>query len=287
MYVIWGSTYLAIRWAVETLPPFGMAGVRFVAAGAVLYAWQRARGAAAPTRREWRGAAVVGCLLLLGGNGGVVWAERTVPSGLAALVIATVPLWMVGLEWALLGTGRPGGRMVAGIAVGLLGIGILLDPFRPSAGGGIDPWGAAALVGATLAWATGSILSRRLVVPAAPLTSTAAQMLAGGAALLGLGAVTGEVGTFDAVAVTTRSVLAVGYLAVFGSLVGFSAYVWLLQHARPAVVATYAYVNPVVAVALGCALNAEPFTPRMAVAAGLIIGAVVLITTSRARPPAR
>ncbi len=284
VYVIWGSTYLAILFAVETLPPFLMAGVRFLIAGALMYAWVRLAGrAGAPRGVEWRGAAVVGAFLLLGGNGGVVWAEQRVSSGLAALLVATVPLWMVLLEWAG-GGKRPTGRVIAGIAIGFAGLGILIGPAEILGGTAADSVGALVLVFAAFSWAVGSVAARRVSLPASPLLGTGMEMLAGGALLLLLGSVTGEWGRLDLAAASPRSLWAVGYLIVFGSLVGFTAYIWLLRHVEIAKVATYAYVNPVVAVLLGWALAGEELSPRIAVSALVIIAGVAFITSGRARP---
>jgi drug/metabolite transporter (DMT)-like permease len=278
VYVIWGSTYLAIRFALESLPPFLMAGVRFVVAGAVLYAWtRRARGVAPPTRTEWWGTAVVGGLLLLGGNGAVVWAEQFIPSGLAALLVATVPLWMVVLDWAG-GGERPGPGVVLGLTVGLAGVGLLVDTPGVEINDTMELLGAGAVVLGALSWAVGSLHSRRASLPASPRLATAMQMLTGGGLLLVAGVLAGEPARFDPGAVTFRSAAALLYLVVAGSLVAFSAYIWLLRHASPARVSTYAYVNPVVALFLGWALAGEPLTPRTLLAAAVILGSVALIT---------
>ena len=285
VYVVWGSTYLAIRIAIDSLPPFLMAGVRFVVAGGLLYAWARLRGAARPTRAHWATAAVVGALLLLGGNGGVVWAEQRVPSGVASLLVATVPLWIVLLEWLRGGT-RPGRGTIAGVVLGLVGLAILVEPGSLVAGGSIDTTGALVLVAASLSWAVGSLYSRRHASAETPLLGSAMQMLAGGAWLLALSLLSGDAMRFDAAAVTAPSVLALVYLIAFGSLVGFTAYIWLLGVSAPSRVATYAYVNPVVAVFLGWLVLAEPVTPRVLVAAAVIVAAVALITTATSPRPA-
>lgn len=282
IYLIWGSTYLAIRFAIETLPPFFMAGTRFVIAGAVLYGFARLRGASPPARFHWGTAAVVGGLLLLGGNGGVSWAEQLVPSGLAALLIATVPLWMVVLDWVWHGGVRPGGRVAVGLLSGFAGVALLVSPGELAGGSHVDPVGAAVLMLAALSWAAGSLYSRRARLPDSPLLGTAMEMFAGGVLLLMAGLVTGEWARLEIDEVSLRSVLSVGYLIVFGSLIGFTAYIWLLKVTTPARVSTYAYVNPVVAVFLGWALASEPLTFRTLLAAAVIVTAVVLITTSRA-----
>jgi drug/metabolite transporter (DMT)-like permease len=284
VYVVWGSTYLAIFFAVETLPPFLMASVRFLTAGAIMYAWVRFRsGVPAPQRSHWVAAAIVGGFLLLGGNGGVVWAEQRVPSGLAALLIATVPLWMVLLEWGG-GGRRPTGRVMIGIAIGFLGLGILIGPAEVLGGAATDLTGAIVLVLASLSWAAGSVASRRVRLPDSPMLGTGMEMICGGALLLVLGTLTGEWSRLDLASASPRSLWAVAYLIVFGSLIGFTAYVWLLKHVEIARVSTYAYVNPVVAVILGWALAGEELTPRVAMAAAVIVTGVAVITSGRKRP---
>ncbi|MCL5263700.1 MAG: drug/metabolite exporter YedA [Chloroflexi bacterium] len=288
IYLIWGSTYLAIRFAIETLPPFLMAGTRFLVAGAMLYGFARLRGAPRPAWFHWRAATVVGGLLLLGGNGGIVWAEQRVPSGMAALLVATVPLWMVLLDWVGRQGTRPSAGLVARIVLGFAGVALLLEPADlPGSSFAVDQVGAAVIMLASASWATGSLYARRARLPAAPLLTTAMEMLAGGSLLLVAGSVMGEWATLHSVHVSLRSILSVGYLIVFGSLVGFTAYIWLLRVATPARVSTYAYVNPVVAVILGWALAGEPLTPRTLMAAAVIVAAVVMITVSRTHEDAR
>lgn len=284
VYILWGSTYLAIKFALESLPPFWMASSRFLIAGALLYVWACRRGEPKPTRIHWRSAVVVGGLLLLGGNGGVVFAEQRVPSGLAALLVATVPLWMVMLDGAGRGWRRPPIQVLLGIGLGLAGVALLVGPGRFAGGHGVDPLGAAALLFGALCWATGSLYSRRAPLPPSPLLGTAMEMLGGGACLAVAGLLSGEWHRLDLAAASPRSLLAVAYLVIFGSLVGFTAYVWLLKVSTPPLVATYAYVNPVVAVFLGWAFAGEPVTARTLLAAAVIVGAVVLITTHRAKP---
>jgi drug/metabolite transporter (DMT)-like permease len=284
VYLVWGSTYLAILFAIETLPPFLMASARFFAAGAVLYVWSRAvGGAAAPNQAQWRATAIVGVLLLLGGNGLVVWSEQRVPSGMAALLVGTVPCFMVLLDWLWAKGQRPTGRVVAGLALGLLGLTWLVGPDSVMGGGRADLWGAAALVLASLSWAFGSIWSRQAPMPPSPFLSTAMQMLAASVALLGVSVLRGEPWHFDLSAVSLRSWLGLLYLIVCGSLVAFSAYVWLLRVSTPARVSTYAYVNPVVAVLLGAAFAGEQLTVRMMVAAAVIVSGVALITLAPRR----
>jgi drug/metabolite transporter (DMT)-like permease len=274
VYLIWGSTYLAIRFAVETLPPFLMAATRFLIAGALIYGWRRARGVPAPTLAQWKAATIVGGLMLLGGNGGVVWAQQWIESGTAALIVATVPLWMVLLDWARPGGSAPRPLVWAGIAIGLAGVGIL---FGAPENGGVYAAGWLVLVLASISWAVGSLYSRTAVLPAAFL-ATGMQMLGGGALLLVAGLVTGELGRVDPAAFSTRSILALVYLILFGSLIGYSAYVWLLRVVTPALASTYAYVNPVVAVFLGWLLAGEAITPRILASSAIIVGGVALIT---------
>ena len=285
VYVLWGSTYLAIRFAVATIPPFLMAGARHLVAGAVLYPLARLRSGEQPTRANWSAATLMGALLLFGGNGGVSWAEQFVPSGVTALIVASVSLWMVVLEWLRPGGARPAGRVIFGLVLGFGGVGLLVGPsglFGGGAGSGrVDPLGATVLVLASLSWAAGSIFSRRLQLPRAPLLGTAMQSLAGGGLLILVGLLAGQGAAFHWKSVSVRSALALGYLIVFGSLLGFSAYTWLLQAAPPARVATYAYVNPVVAMLLGWALAGEQPTLRTLAASAVIIAAVVLVITSR------
>jgi drug/metabolite transporter (DMT)-like permease len=282
VYLIWGSTYLAIRLAIETLPPFTMAGFRFLVAGTLLYGWLRLHNAAPPTRIHWRSAAIVGGLMLLGGNGGVTWAEQRVPSGLAALLIATVPLWMAILEAIPRRGSRPTRRTGGGLVLGLAGIILLIGPGNLDGGQGVDPVGAGVLLLAALSWAGGSLYSRRAPLPGVPLLGTAMEMLAGGVILLLAGALTGEWARLDPGAVSSRSLLALAYLILFGSLMGFTAYLWLLRNTTPARASTYAYVNPVVAVFLGWAVLGEPLTWQTLLAAAVIVCAVVLINTGRA-----
>jgi drug/metabolite transporter (DMT)-like permease len=279
VYLVWGSTYLAILFAIDTLPPFLMASGRFAIAGAILYVWSRTLGGArAPERAQWRATAIVGVLLLLGGNGLVVWSEQRIPSGMAALLVGTVPCFMVLLDWLRAGGHRPTGRVIAGLVLGLLGLTWLVGPDSVMGGGRADLLGAAALVLASFSWAYGSIWSRQAPMPASPFLSTAMQMLAASVALLCVSVALGEPWRFDPTAVSVRSWLGFLYLVVFGSLIAFSAYVWLLRASTPARVSTYAYVNPVVAVLLGAALASEELTARMLIAAVVIVSGVALIT---------
>ncbi|KAA0255827.1 hypothetical protein FBQ97_07535 [Acidobacteria bacterium ACD] len=277
VWLIWGSTYLAIRVVLETLPPFTMAGVRFVAAGLLLGAFSLARGAARPTRAQWGTALVLGGLLFLGGNGAVVWAEQRIASGLAALLVAIEPLWVVLLQ-ARSGAGRPSARAVLGVVLGIAGLLVLIGPWNLGASDRVDLAGSVVVVAGSLSWAIGSLAGRTAKLPEPPPLAAATQMLAGGALLLVAGLAAGEPARVVWSAVSLRSVLALAYLALFGSIVAFTAYLFLLRQVSPARASTYAFVNPVVAVVLGAWLGGEPLTPRLLAAGALIVGAVVLIT---------
>ena len=293
VYLVWGSTYLAIRIGVETLPPFLMAGVRFLIAGSVLYAFQRLRGDAPPNRLQWRSAAVIGILMLVGGNGMVTFAEQRVPSGIAALMVASAPLWMVLLD--LLGFEKllafrstrgkihlqlkPTWKTILGVVLGFMGIAFLVGPSELiGIAGGIDRVGALVLTLAAFCWAAGSLYSRGAELPASPLIGTSMEMLVGGAGLIILSSLTGEWGLLHLQSVSLRSLGGLVYLIVFGSLVGYTCYTWLLRSAPTALVSTYAYVNPLVAIILGSLVAQEPVTPRVIIATAVILGAVVVIT---------
>lgn len=280
VYVIWGSTYLAIRFTLETMPPFGMAGVRFVVSGLLVYGLARWRGAARPTWTHWRSAAVIGAFLMVGGNGGVVWAEQRVDSGLAALLVAVEPLWIVSLLWLRPGSRPPGPRVLTGLALGLAGMFLLVRP----GSGAIDLVGVAVLVLASLSWAWGSLYSQRAPLPSSALLTSGMQMLSGGALLLILSVIAGEPGGFELAQVSLRSLLALGYL-VAGGLVAFTCYSWLMRNAPPVLASTYAYVNPLVAVVLGWALAGEPLTAAMLGAAAVIVTGVALISSAPGPAP--
>lgn len=288
IYLIWGSTYLAIRFAVETLPPFLMLFARFFSAGILMYVFLRWRGVPRPGAREWLGGAVIGGLLLLGGTGAVGWAEQWIDSGLAALIVAIVPVWMVVLDWIGPQKRRPTGAVIAGLVLGLVGVAVLVGPVDLSGGGRMQFIGSAVVVFGTLSWATGSVYGSHLPHPSSPWMSAALQMTAGGILLLLFGTAMGEWSRVDPGQMSALSLGALAYLIVFGSLIAFAAYVFLLRHEAPARVGSYAYVNPVVAVFLGWALASEPVTPRTIVAAAIILTGVVLIVRHRASssPPA-
>lgn len=283
IYIVWGSTYLAIKYAIESIPPFLMAGWRFLLAGMLLYPLVRWRHQPAPTLRNWAAAALTGTLMLVGGNGLVCWAEQTVPSGLAALLIATVPLWMVLLDWSVFRGTRPTLRILAGLTVGLIGVSLLIGRSGLGDQQSVNPLGAAALLGACMSWSLGSLFSRRTQLPRSALVSVAMQMLCAGVVLTLIGTAAGEWRRVSLAAISFKSWLAVAYLAVFGSIAALSAYVWLLRVCSAARVATYAYVNPLVALLLGTLEN-EPLTPAIGAAAALIVTAVVLVNTGRRSP---
>lgn len=274
VYVFWGMTYLAMRVAVADIPPYLMAGSRFVLAGAVLYLWARSRGEGPPLLSHWRAAAIVGAFLLLGGNASVAWAEQRVPSGLAALLIGVVPIWMVSLEWLRSGS-RPSLQVVAGLLLGAAGVALLVLP--GNGGNGVDLLGAAVLIVAAASWAWGSVISKSLPLPASPFLATSMEMIAGGLACLIVAGVAGEFSGFSLPDVSAQAALAWLFLVVFGSLVAFTAYVWLLGHTSIAKAGTYAYVNPIVAVFLGWALLGEPVTLRTIFAATVILMGVALV----------
>lgn len=280
VYLLWGSTYLAIKYAIAGLPPLLMAGSRFVLAGGILWLVGRLSVSyEAPGWRQWRTSLVVGALLLVGGNGAVVLAERTLPSGLAALLVASEPFWVVLLGWWWLGQAPPGGRVVLGLLLGFGGVWLLVGPQLQSHAEPGQLLGAGLVLAAAFSWAAGSIYGLRAPAARSPVLGAGMQMLCGGALLLALGAARGEGHGLHLAQVPASAWLGWGFLVVFGSLVAFTAYSWLLQHAPPARVATYAYVNPVVAVGLGWALRGEPLSGGLLLGAAVVVGAVVLITT--------
>jgi drug/metabolite transporter (DMT)-like permease len=274
VYVVWGSTYLAIAIAVQTLPPLLYSGIRFALAGVLLAAWLAFRRVDLRiSRQELGGAAAVGILMLAGGNGLVNLGERTVPSGVAALIVASIPLWIV--VYRMIAGERVGRDLLAGVLLGLVGVAILVVP--GGLNGTIDPLGALMLFGATLSWALGTFLSPRVSTPRDALVSTAYQMLAGGVALIVVAPLRGELAQLDPATFSLRSLIAFAYLVVFGSLIAYSAYTWLLQNASVSLVSTYAFVNPVVAVLLGALILAEPITPTILIGAAVIVVAVAFI----------
>jgi drug/metabolite transporter (DMT)-like permease len=283
IYTIWGSTYLAIRFAIETLPPFLMASIRFLIAGGVLYGWMRLRGASSPTRANWKAATIIGGFLLLGGNGGVTNAELVIPSGLAAVLITIVPIWMALVELLRRDRIVPTPQVVLGLILGFGGVVLLVGPGDLGGSSGLNPLWAGVLLLASLSWAIGSVYSRKASLPTAPLLGSGMEMLAGGVLLLLASLVSQEWVGFQPSNISILSLVSFLYLIVFGSLIAFSAYVWLLTKTTTARVSTYAYVNPVVAVSLGYFLAGEQLTLRTLLASSVIVIAVVVITTYKSR----
>jgi drug/metabolite transporter (DMT)-like permease len=282
VYLIWGSTYLGIRFAIETIPPFIMCGMRFVIGGLMMLMWARIQGAGWPSRVEWRNAAIIGTLMMVGGTGAVTWAEQTVPSGLTALVVGTVPLWIVFFDWLSPHGTKPTPLMILGLAIGTVGVGLLIAPGHFAGADHLNPIGAIVLVLGCGSWAFGSIRSRHANLPKPQTMSIAIQLLVAGAVLLVLAVFTGEWPELELSQISLKSSLSLMYLAVIGSL-AFVAYIWLIKAAGPARAATYAYVNPVVAVILGSTFGSEPFALRTVLSALVIIVAVVLIITAKSR----
>jgi drug/metabolite transporter (DMT)-like permease len=282
LYIVWGSTYLAIRFVVDTIPPFFSAGIRFLVSGTILLAWRRISGDTMPTKRQWRSTAIVGIFLLLGGNGLVSFAEQYVTSGIAALIIGSMPLWLVMIEAFRPGGVKPNWQAVIGLLIGFAGIFLLVGPAELTGGGhSLNPLGVGALITAAFLWSVGSIYSRSADMPRSSLTATGAEMLTGSAALFIVSGLTGEWDGFHFTQISLNSWLGLGYLIAIGSLVGFVSYGWLLQNAPISLVATYAYVNPLVAVFLGAWLADEILNARILIAALVIIGSVVLINRSK------
>jgi drug/metabolite transporter (DMT)-like permease len=277
IYIIWGSTYLAIRFVVETIPPFFMAGTRWVIAGLILYALTRLGGALAPASLQWKRAFVIGGFMLVGGNGTVVWAEQWVPSGLTSVLIATVPLWMVLLN-SLHHRMRPSIGVIVGLMLGFAGVALLIGSVENIGEDSMIIPGATIIVFGAFLWATGSLYSRSTETSSSQLQAAAMQMIAGGILFLLASLISGEWTRVMLDQVSSRSVLSWFYLIVFGSIVAFSSYIWLLKQSTPARVSTHAYINPIVAMVLGWALADEALTSRNILAAIIIIISVVIIT---------
>jgi drug/metabolite transporter (DMT)-like permease len=275
-WFIWGSTYLGVAIAVRDLPPFLTSGLRNVLAGTMMYGFLRLRGAKRPTGAQWRTAFIVGVCLLALGNGAVTWAAQREPSGVIALVVSLVPLWLMVFGWIGARGVRPAGVEIVGIALGLLGIALLVIPHE--GGGNMSALGLIVLLISTLAWAGGSIYARTLAPLPVPLLGTGMEMLTGGSLMLLVSGLSGEWGRVTSASFTTSAVLALAGLVLFGSVLGFSAYKWLLANVRPALAGTYAFVNPVVAMLLGWAFAGEALTGRLVLAMTLIVGAVAMIS---------
>jgi drug/metabolite transporter (DMT)-like permease len=282
IYFVWGSTYLAIRIGVREIPPFLMAGMRFTAAGVAMLAWMRIAGAPVPTLREWRGATLLGTLMFLIDYACLFWAEQRVPSGVAAVILAMIPVSITLLEIIFLRSQRLTFRLTVGLLVGVFGVAVLMNPSSALGEAPLDRGGAIALLVACCGWSLGTIVSKRITLPASKPMSAAAQMLSGGVQLLVLAAVSGELRGFHAARVSTGAWLSLIYLIIAGSIIAFTAYVWLLDYESPTKVGTYAYVNPVVAVILGGALGGEIIGRRTILGTALILISVVAITTIKA-----
>jgi drug/metabolite transporter (DMT)-like permease len=288
VYVVWGSTYLGIAVMIQTMPPLLAAGVRYGTAGLIMLValvaharWRSSKEPAErPTRAHVRSALIIGSLLLLGGNGGVVLAELRIPSGIAAVLVATVPIWLAVFD-AVVTRRRPSALVIGGLLAGIAGVAVLLVPVEGL--DDLDPIGILLVLGAAISWATGSLYARHAPLPRSWLLGTGLEMLAGGVVLVAAGTLVGEIGRTDVSQFSLNSILAIVYLVIFGSIVAFTAYTWLLANVPVSTVGTYAYVNPIVAVALGALFLGEPITPRTLVAAAIIIGAVVAMVSGRPR----
>ncbi|HWK53703.1 MAG TPA: EamA family transporter [Hyphomicrobiales bacterium] len=285
IYVIWGSTYLGIRYAIETLPPFLMAGWRFVLAGGLLYGIMRLKGIPNPSLRQWWQLSLIGVFLFVGGNGFVVWAEQYITSGLAALLVATLPLWLILLDWLWAKGPAPSRLALVGISFGAVGMFVLVDPAQLT-GSAVHLPGAGMVILASMLWAIGSIYSKTIEQPGSVFMAAACQMIGGGVSLLLLAAALGEFDGFNPGAVSGVSALAFLYLMLFGSMVAISAYVWLLQNASASSISTYAFVNPAVAVFLGWLFAGEQIDARILLGAGIILAGVVLVLQAGRRKPA-
>ncbi|MBI5295690.1 MAG: EamA family transporter [Chloroflexi bacterium] len=283
IYIVWGSTYLAIRFAVETLPPFFHAGLRFLVSGLILLAWRKLAGDPLPTRPQWKSLAIIGTLLLLGGNGLVSWAEQTIPSGVAALIIGAVPMFLVIAEAIRPGGVKPTWRVIIGLLIGFTGIYLLVGPSEFSDGMKLNLAGVIVLLLAASLWAVGSVYSKHADLPKSALMMTGAEMLMGSLSLFIVSAATGELKGFSFAQVSGSSWLGLAYLITFGSMIGFVSYAWLLQNAPISLVATYAYVNPLVAVFLGFLFAGEDLSLRILAASVIIIGSVVFINSGNRR----
>lgn len=285
IYFVWGSTFLAIRVGVHEVPPFLLAALRFTVAGLVLFAWMRVKGVPTPRPREWGGAIILGALIFLLDYGCLFWAEKRVPSGIAAVELATIPVFITLLEIIFLGTQRLTVRLGLALLVGIIGVGVLMNNSFALGEAPLDRAGALALLVASFTWSVATILTRKLPLPSSKAMSSATQMLAGGIQLFVLTLATGELRGFHWRSVSHVAWLSLAYLITAGSLAGFTAYVWLIHHESPSKVGTYAYVNPVVAVALGYLLGGETVGPRTLVGTLLILTSVVAIATTKAKRP--
>jgi drug/metabolite transporter (DMT)-like permease len=287
LYLIWGSTYLGILFAIQSIPPFLMAGARFLFAGLIMFAIARTQGPLRSTSAEWRTSLIVGACLLLGGNGGVTFSEKFIESGLASLIVATVPIYITLLGWLCGMTPRPAPIVWLGLAGGFAGVAMLMGPALRFSGSSHSAVGMSILLLSSFIWSAGSLYSRTAKHSASPFLAAAQQMFCGGVLLMLVGLFVGEPKNFHPANISTLSLGAFAYLVFIGAIVGYTAYFWLLRHCDPAKVATYAYVNPIVAVLLGALFAHETVTLRTLLAAALIIGSVALIiTVQQLRPKA-
>jgi drug/metabolite transporter (DMT)-like permease len=285
IYFVWGSTFLAIRVGVDEVPPFLLAGMRFVIAGIALYAWMRAKGTPSPTVREWGSATLLAVFIFIGDYGLVFWAERRVPSGITAVMMAMIPVFMTLAEIVFMRTQRLTARLTLALLVGIGGVAVLVGHTVSLGGEPVDTAGAVALIIAAMSWSVAAPLTRKLPLPSSKAMSSGAQMLAGGVLLTLLAATLGEFRDFHVRAVSRGAWLALAYLIVAGSIVAYTAYVWLIHHESPTKVGTYAYVNPVIAVLLGYFLGGEAIGPRTIIGTVLVLVSVVVITTAPAKKP--
>jgi drug/metabolite transporter (DMT)-like permease len=283
IYFVWGSTYLAIRVGVQEMPPFLMAGLRFTAAGFVMYLWMRFSGTPSPTWREWKGVTLLGSLMFLLDYACLFWAEQRIPSGITAVILAMIPVCITLLEIIFLRTQALGVQLVSGLVAGILGVGVLANPWASLGEAPLDHRGVIALLVACVGWSVGTIVTKRLILPASKPMSAATQMLTGGVQLLILAAVSGEFAQFHASSISGKAWFALIYLIVAGSIIAFTAYVWLLDFESPTRVGTYAYVNPVMAVILGGLIGGEVIGPRTILGTVLILIGVAAITTAKAK----
>jgi drug/metabolite transporter (DMT)-like permease len=284
VYVFWGGTYLAMKIAIETIPPFIMGGTRFLTAGLLVYIWEIYKGQKPPEKSHWLYASLLGILMLLIGQGGIIWAQQYVPSGVAAIIFATVPLWMTLISWVCQGAQRPNNLVIFGLFLGFFGIVLQVKNSLLGVDINSNHWvGYIVLILAAVSWAWGSVYSRVFRLPASPLMSIALQMLTGGTFYIVVSLLKGEWKQFEVLSISLGSMLSLGYLILFGSIIGFGAYIWLLKVADPTMVSTYAYVNPVVVVFLGCTLAGERLTLNDAVVAMLILTSVVIISRNYRR----
>jgi len=279
LYIVWGSTYLGIRIAVETIPPFLHAAIRFFISGLIILVWQRAAGHQWPSLKQWKSCFIIGTLLLVGGNGVVAWAEKTIPSGIAALMIGTLPIFMVITEALRPGGVKPNWKAMLGLCIGFAGIYILVNPSSTLSGFTYDIAGVCALLIACFSWSIGSVYSKSAELPPSTFVATGAEMLMGSFGLLVMSLLTHEWQGWNVAAVSMNSIWALLYLIFIGSMIGFGSYIWLLKHAPISLVATYAYVNPIVAVLLGSWIANEPLGAHILLAATIIIGSVMLVNS--------